>query len=44
METVEYYGGTYPDTPEYEEKEYIEEDYEDYIADIIYEEKELELI
>lgn len=42
IETEEYYGGTYPNPPEYEEKEY-NEDYEAEMADIIYEERELGL-
>lgn len=34
METEEYYGGTYPDPPNYEEQEDKYEEDEDYIRDI----------
>lgn len=39
MDTTEYYGGLYPDPPI--EKDEIEYDYNDYIADVIYEEERL---
>ena len=43
LETLEYYGGTYSEPPEIEERE-SEEDYDSEMADIIYEERELGLI
>lgn len=42
IETEEYYGGTYPEQPETEEKESAE-DFDSEMADIIYEERELGL-
>lgn len=46
METIEYYGGTYPE-PDWcykDEKEQLEENYEEYMSDIMYEEKMLEML
>ena len=43
IETEEYYGGTYPEPPEIEEKE-SDEDYDSEMADISDEERELGLI
>jgi len=42
MDTREYYGGLYPNPLE-EEKIDCSDDYEGYIADVMYEEKELEI-
>lgn len=41
IDTEEYYGGTYPEPPEYGEEK---EDYDDYMADVIYDEMKLKEI